>query len=408
MRKKQKSCMVTAILLTAALALSSCTNMYDPDAEYDLIASLSEETRVVESSLQESHSVESMSSSSDTPSESQEFFSSEESSEESSPDWGELIESIYESMSESRSAEYSGEVPSELPSTESSSATVDGFDFNAYDGYHVPKNWKTLYPYGSVGRLNGRIVVVSVFASEGEHVWDFEDSDDFQAYSRDYYALKTACDFLETECASYGKDVEFIWDWMANDHLYYTTTMEADFTDILAGNYPISQEAWKYIDDNINSEGIRKLYNADSVIYLFFLNSPEDNKQPSCTRDFYDGMPYPYEICYIQARNSQGLTVPAILAHEMLHAFGAPDLYWTDTYSVFELDYGITKEYTDTIKENGLNDIMRITWDPKTGQYLTKKIVQHITDITAYYTGLIDQSETVQQWGFDPSDFEQR
>ena len=106
----------------------------------------------------------------------------------------------------------------------------------------------------------------------------------------------------------------------------------------------------------------------------------------------------------MQMRNSRGLTVPAVFAHEMLHTFGAPDLYWTDTYSVFELDYGITKEFTDYVKENELNDIMRITWDPQTGNYLTKTIAQHITEITAYYAGLINHSDIVEEWGFDPSD----
>ena len=66
---------------------------------------------------------------------------------------------------------------------------------------------------------------------------------------------------------------------------------------------------------------------------MLYLNSPGDNDQPSCTRDFYAGMPYPYEICYIQMRNRRDVSVPAIFAHEMLHTFGAPDLYWTDSYS---------------------------------------------------------------------------
>lgn len=403
MKNIRKRLAISFSLGLLAFSLSSCTNMYDPEAEYDLMAS------------SQAHSQSSSDSQSSTASSSASGFSTESpesSSRETSSSTSQSTETLDPSVSsaiESIMESWRHENSSESSSWESSSESVSpnhDFDFDHYDGYHAPSDWKKLYPYGSVGRLQGRIAVVSVFASEGDHVWDYEDAETYKAYSRCYFSLKTACEYLENECAGYGKDVEFLWDWMTYDHLYYTTTIDEDFSDILAGNFPISKAAWKFIDNNVNSEGLRNLYQADSVIYLFFLNSPEGNTQPSCTRDYYDGMPYPYEICYVQARNSMGLTIPAVMAHEMLHAFGAPDLYWTDTYSVFSLDYGITKEYTDAIKKDGLNDIMRITWNPETGQYEKDKILQHVTDITAYYTGLTDYSETVEKWGFEPSDFD--
>ena len=92
----------------------------------------------------------------------------------------------------------------------------------------------------------------------------------------------------------------------------------------------------------------------------------------------------------------------------MLHTFGAPDIYWTDIYTNYRLEYGITKDYVKQINKNGLNDIMRITWDPKTGKYLYHSIAQEITDITAYYVGLTDESETVKKWGFEPSQHAQQ
>ena len=82
----------------------------------------------------------------------------------------------------------------------------------------------------------------------------------------------------------------------------------------------------------------------------------------------------------------------------MLHTFGAPDLYKADTTS------GITQEYVDYAANIGLNDIMRTTYDASTGDYHYDSIVNDITDITAYYVGLTSQSDTVDEWGFGPSE----
>ena len=88
---------------------------------------------------------------------------------------------------------------------------------------------------------------------------------------------------------------------------------------------------------------------------------------------------------------------PACFAHEILHTFGAPDLYYAGMSN-------ITQEYIDQIKDSGLNDIMRITSDPNTYQYVYDDITNEITDITAYYVGLTDHSDTVTEWGFAPSE----
>ena len=46
---------------------------------------------------------------------------------------------------------------------------------------------------------------------------------------------------------------------------------------------------------------------------------------------------------------------------------------------------------------------MRINDDPETGLYVYDSIPNEVTDITAYYAGLTDYSETVNEWGFAPS-----
>ena len=105
---------------------------------------------------------------------------------------------------------------------------------------------------------------------------------------------------------------------------------------------------------------------------------------------------FTYEICFMFMNCEGYLECPSHFAHEMLHTFGVPDLYTA-------VDYGITQEYVDYAANSGLNDIMRINDDPETGLYVYDSIPNEVTDITAYYAGLTDYSETVNEWGFAPS-----
>ena len=392
MKKYKRFSSLSIIMLVFVLLLSSCTNMYDPEKDDYLYAESSEAKENSAGSSTEHSQESSAASSSSKESSMAASSSSKESSQAASSQ-----ESSQTASSES-SQESSQEGIGYLPSNE-----IDN-KIDAIDGYHAPKNWQQLYPNGSAGELSGTIAVVSIFVDVNGQNWDFDDEEDYEAYSMAYYDLKYATEFLEAESAYYGKEVSFIWDWMNINRLYYTATLNITFDDILAVGDVLDDALWDYIDNNVNSEGIRQVLGADSVIYMAFINSPRDNTQPSCTRNFYNGMPYPYEICYMYMYDTQNLEVPAVFAHEMLHTFGAPDLYWTDSYSVFRMEYGLTKEFADYVKSNELNDIMRITWDPNTGTSLPTTIAQHITEITAYYIGLIDHSDLVDEWGFDPSE----
>lgn len=315
--------------------------------------------------------------------------------------WESLFDS-YESESSQESDPAHTEHTEFDPYYESSSSE----SFEPED-YPAPENWRELYPNGSAGKLDGTVVVISIFAGDQYGSWDSSVKKNSDAYARVYYDLRLACEYLSSESAKYDKNVTFLWDWMSDPNLTYETEFDANLANVLYDYGTIDRMVWEYIEKNVNSEGIRKRYEADSVIYMVYANSPSDINGPSCTRNFYAGMPYPYEICYIQMNQDTRITPPSVFAHEMLHTFGAPDIYWTDIYQNYSLDYGITKEYVKKIANEGLNDIMRITWDPNTGKYLYHSIAQSITEITAYYVGLTDYSETVETWGFQHSQHDQ-
>lgn len=334
----------------------------------------------------------------------------------------------FEAASASGETMDSGEAtqtPSEVgESTESSSSPEESQESSAYDehtefdpyyeesseyysqepeSYPAPENWRELYPHGSAEKLDGTIAVISIFANDLYCKWDYEDRKDRSTYSRVYNNLKIACDYLTKESAKYEKDVTFVWDWLDHPELYYEVEVNTDLTKALTNYSVTDQMVWECIEKNIDSENIRRTLEADSVIYMVYVDAPETNDGPCCTRNFFYGMPYPYEIVYLQMINRSEKTPPAVFAHEMLHTFGAPDLYWTDIYANYRLEYGITKEYAQKAAANELNDIMRITWNIKTGKYQYYSISPEITDITAYYVGLTDESETVKKWGFEKS-----
>ena len=256
------------------------------------------------------------------------------------------------------------------------------------------------YPYdnrlGSAKELEGKIAVVSIFVNDATTGWNFESEADQQLDALIYKDLEIATDYLENVSKSYGKDVEFIYDW----EQYPELAVDLDITDMdyreVDSNYNQFYNAGSNsIDQNVQTAKILSDVGADQVIYMMYFNTPETNTITSTTFFCHDSE-FTYEICFMFMNCEGYLECPSHFAHEMLHTFGVPDLYTA-------ADYGITQEYVDYAANSGLNDIMRINDDPETGLYVYDSIPNEVTDITAYYAGLTDYSETVNEWGFAPS-----
>ena len=256
------------------------------------------------------------------------------------------------------------------------------------------------YPYdnhlGTAKELEGKIAVVSIFVNDATTGWNFESEADQQLDALIYKDLEIATDYLENVSKSYGKDVEFIYDW----EQYPELAVDLDITDIdyreVDSNFNQFYNAGSNsIDQNVQTAKILSDVGADQVIYMMYFNTPETNTITSTTFFCHDSE-FTYEICFMFMNCEGYLECPSHFAHEMLHTFGVPDLYTA-------ADYGITQEYVDYAANSGLNDIMRTNDDPQTGLYVYDSIPNEVTDITAYYAGLTDYSETVNEWGFAPS-----
>ena len=269
---------------------------------------------------------------------------------------------------------------------------------DSYDGY-VNSGYYGEYPFdtsiGSAKELDGKIAVISIFVNDNTTGWDFSDSNDQELAQTIYNNLSIATDYLEDVSSNYGHNVEFVFDWNEHPELYYEMSINMDYSNI-DNDYTIDYSMWQGIQENISTSEVLEKTGATQTIYMAYYNTPSSNTVTSCARNFYDGMEYPYEICYIFMNCEGYIEPPACFAHEILHTFGAPDLYTVS-------DYGINQEYVDYVESIGLNDIMRDCSDPQTYEYVYDSINNEVTDITAYYVGLTDYSETVAEWGFEKS-----
>ena len=118
--------------------------------------------------------------------------------------------------------------------------------------------------------------------------------------------------------------------------------------------------------------------------------------------DYYEGGSYDYGGQYYPA--TQGCDpCPAGIAHEMLHAFGAPDLYCADVYGD---NYGVSEELVNYYEEIQSNDLMFTNYDRITGDSYYDRISNDFTDLDAYYCGIIDRPAEADEWGLSPSEHE--
>lgn len=246
--------------------------------------------------------------------------------------------------------------------------------------------------YGSAGKLDGKTVIVSIFADDRKTSWkntSQKDKDKILNY------LGIAVDFLQKGSRKFGADATFIYDWKENADLYYEGRTSGNLMD----EESMDGYGWELVHKLIDSENILKKYNAENIVYLCLVNSPASNDFTSCTRSYDEAGPYkyPYEICYMYTKIDGQDETPSGYAHEILHAFGAPDLYAADYYGD---NYGITEKYVNWCKKNHSNDIMYTIYNKDTNASEYDFISNEFTELDAYYTGIAPSSEEVERWGF--------
>lgn len=241
-------------------------------------------------------------------------------------------------------------------------------------------------PTGSAKYLDGDTVLVSIFLDDADASWTKADKTLVKKN------LKIACEYLEEEGRRYGREVNLIYDIDAHPDLEYHYKTDSPFpgSSMASAEGAAGEAATQlltdtsdYIDFNINTENILSAYDVNSIGFLVFIDNTAD---AATTYPYYagsNGNPYS-ELCFINLRwSGVGYDVPPeTYAHEILHLFGARDLYRTSQSD------GITREYVDYVFQKYPKDIMlgssrkAVDW--------RNKVSGQITDVTAYYIGWKD------------------
>ena len=91
---------------------------------------------------------------------------------------------------------------------------------------------------------------------------------------------------------------------------------------------------------------------------------------------------------------------PAAYAHEMLHTFGAPDLYVGENPAA---NYNINDDFVSYCETYHPNEIMVTTYDVDTDEPHYDYISNELTEITAYYIGWTDTSREAEEFHLQES-----
>ena len=233
---------------------------------------------------------------------------------------------------------------------------------------------------GSAISIQGTTGIVTFYATDEVTTWNKTDIIETQT------RLSIACDYLKEQTANYGWSSEFIIN--KSDLMYYES-----FSTTLSNLTPneIYDEIENWINTDANSEYLISKYNLDNIVYLVVLNAPGISY---ATPHYVEDEEQNYYECvflYLFDENTPDkYETPAAFAHEILHLFGAIDLYDGNNNT-------ISDELIDYIEENYRNDIMYTTFEKG---YISNQnlITNEITDITAYELGLIEYIDEIEDF----------
>ena len=237
--------------------------------------------------------------------------------------------------------------------------------------------------YGSVRLLKEPTVLVSVYLNDAAtgSIWTQEARAETQRY------LAMAVEWIEAQAAGHGARTELYYDdGSASSPLQCTYAVQSR----LRGGVD-SEESAAFLDEmdalcaTLDTAELRAQYGTDNIGFLLFLPV----RGTSFTMAHYadDGFDFYHEYCCLYRYDAYAEQIepesPATYAHEILHLFGAPDLYEgsADPYVDGELTAYVEQTYPD--------EIMLSTYDPD-GENVYTAIEKTLSPLTAYCLGLVN------------------
>lgn len=231
--------------------------------------------------------------------------------------------------------------------------------------------WKT-QKTGSAGVLIGKSVLVSIFVEDADSKWNEKQKKDVNR------KLKVATAFIQRQGKRYKKNVTLVADSYANPDLQYEVKTKIKLDDSEKRLNRFSDQMQTRIEQSINVDEIREKYDTGSIGFLLFIN--KSGVSSTSVHYMEDGKKNFYEMCALFSKYEKEAEGAATYAHEILHLFGARDLYMTS------ITDGISSALVRHVGKKYPNDIMFSTFT-KSGKTLKYKIVNQVDRVTAFYLG---------------------
>lgn len=249
-----------------------------------------------------------------------------------------------------------------------------------------PKNNPDLFPaLGTAEYIDGKTAIVSVFVNDANTQWDWNVELDANKRKNMLANLKKATQWISNACQKYGAEPEFICDWQENSDLYLELTIDENLV-LQTGEAYYTQRY--YVLENFHYEEMLQKLDVQNMLFILFFNTPDSNQTRSIAFTTFSSNLYDVEMVNAYVNTSGWDISDQTLAHEILHCFGAQDLYYANER--------IPQEYVNYLQENTSMDIM----------FQTDLFTEHnlfLSDVDAYYLGLITTCEEVTEWGIGPS-----
>ncbi|MDD3411000.1 MAG: hypothetical protein PHY12_09360 [Eubacteriales bacterium] len=233
-----------------------------------------------------------------------------------------------------------------------------------------------LRPQGSADLAAKRTLILSIYVQAEDAVW----TDKELAYTRS--ALDTAARYIMDAASRYGRGTELIY---APDDLRFTFSYPSAIVDSLdTESDTFENELLDYLHHLCPQEALMEKYQTDSVAFLFFM----DLAGRSYAMPYYAGdTDYcEFDVIYLydSSQRRKYESVP-VYAHELLHLFGAVDLY--EAYA----EDGVTDALVKYVAQTYPRELMYDTYEPD-GSVSETDIAQTLSDLTLYTIGLIDDT----------------
>lgn len=191
----------------------------------------------------------------------------------------------------------------------------------------ISNPYNNTWNIGSAKKLEGRTYLLEVWLTAPNTKWDYNEMCRMQGQ------INEATSWITREAARFGKKVEFVAGTFAGDGYkgIQMANLPKSYAEA-ANSGSLLTQALRIIGYNGNNECYNQLitnYNCHNVIVLVMIN----NAGWSCTNNYSEGHNlYGYQNYFLENAfiftSSHGYpTSSRTIAHEILHMFGAWDLY---------------------------------------------------------------------------------